>query len=176
MSLYLRCVCGLSLRLQPIMTDIIEAAAMRCRTMSDGSLRIEVEVSPVDAQAAFGLFGRPGAPMAIAALHPGYRAVVEPAPVLPTPEPKKQRKLTPGHELSREAAMLCANWKFLEWARTVTAEKIASPGDGAIWMRRYCHVDSRTEFDTSPAAAERFIQRVRLPFVRWSNAQQKKQE
>ena len=48
--------------------SVISATSISCRTMADGSLRIVAEVSTIDAQAAFALFGLPGQPMALAAL------------------------------------------------------------------------------------------------------------
>lgn len=85
------------------MSDAISAAAMRCRTMADGSLRIEVEVEPCDPQRAFAMFGMPGAPMALAALVPGYAAAGE-----PEPEPR-------GGALAKLAGRWCAMPEFLRW-------------------------------------------------------------
>lgn len=135
----------------------ISAAAMRVRTMADGSLRIEVEVQPTDAQAAFALFGRPGAPMALAALVDGYAAVKEPE------KPK-------GGERAKWVAMRCQEFKFWQWLRDTYPRDAAAVGgisnaeDAAIVVRGICEVDSRAELDTDKLAAERFDGLIRKPY------------
>ena len=110
----------------------ISAAAMRCRTMADGSLRIEVEVEPNDAQAAFNLFGKPGAPMAIAALVVGHAAVEAPLK---------------GGPLSRAAGMLDNNAAFREWIGNKPTRE---------FILEFCAVSSRRELDHDIDAANRF--------------------
>jgi len=125
---------------------------MRCRTMADGSLRIEVEVEPGDAQKAFALFGMPGAPMALAALVVGHAAVKE-------PELK-------GGPLSRAAAMLDTNPDFIEWCSDV------EPRD---YILAFCEVFSRRELDHNPVAGGRFHDMMTM-FNRWRQANNRAQE
>lgn len=145
--------------------SVIEAAAMRCRTMADGSLRIECEVEPRHAQAAFALFGAPGTPMALAALKAA------------THEPEKADK-PKGGLLSQWAAMRCDEAEFQDWLREhfnthwwsalrrVGADdgKVKTADVAAECVRRVCGVKSRAEFDTDPRAAARFDQYVRHPW------------
>ena len=130
----------------------ISAAAMRCRTMADGSLRIEVEVEPGDAQKAFALFGMPGAPMAIAALVVGHAAVKE-------PELK-------GGPLSKAAGMLDTNPDFIKWI------ECRQPRE---FILDFCGVFSRRELDRSPGAEKQFHEMMAI-FNRWRQANNRAQE
>lgn len=115
---------------------------MRCKTMADGSLRIEVEVSPVDAQAAFALFGKPGAPMAIAALKVGYAAVQE---------PEEQK----GGNLAREAGKLDSNPAFQQYALVRDFPNVRE------FILDRCGVESRRMLDHNPEAASKFREMMR---------------
>ena len=133
----------------------ISAAAMRVKTMADGSLRIEVEVEPADAQAAFALFGRPGAPMALAALVEGHAAVKE-------PEAEKPK----GGERARWVAMRCAEPEFQRWLLRTFPEyggvSWASLQEGAAQMvRDICGVSSRAELDADTYVAQQFDTLIR---------------
>lgn len=148
--------------------DAISAAAMRCKTMADGSLRIEVEVEPRDAQAAFSLFGMPGAPMALAALRPGHAqaGATEPEPTKPAARPAAKKSAGDSvHLWSRWAALRCADSRFHDWlALHFGGPPIYGPGAAADVVREVCEVDSRARFDDDPAATERFHTRIRRPW------------
>ena len=139
----------------------ISAAAMRVRTMADGSLRIEVEVEPADAQAAFALFGRPGAPMALAALVEGHAAVRE-------PEAEKPK----GGERAKLAARLGQSADFRQWMLdTFPSTAAKAPPDmtdtqaAAFMVRQICGVKSRADLDTDKAAGNRFDTAIRLAWL-----------
>lgn len=146
------------------MTDAISAAAMRCKTMADGSLRIEVEVEPRDAQTAFAMFGKPGAPMALAPLVPGYAAKSDE----PKPEPPK------GGPLAKLAGLWCGNPAFQRWLKLTYPERwedarseypiFADDSLAAEVVRRICGVESRAELDHNEEAAEAFHLHIRVPF------------
>lgn len=150
----------------------IAAAAMRCRTMADGSLRIEVEVEPGDAQSAFALFGKPGAPVALAALLPGYAAVHS-----PEPEAEPGDRLSPppmgapkGGELSRLAGRWCQQAAFSAWLQREYPELWrACTGSlaerSAEMVRRLCLIDSRALLDHDAGAALIFHERIRRPYA-----------
>ena len=143
----------------------ISAAAMRVRTMADGSLRIEVEVEPQDAQAAFALFGRPGAPMALAALAAGHAAVTEPEPVTVT---VTQPATQPDKPLARWLALRCKEPEFQRWAKLREGNGgIQSEGNAAAVVRYLCGVTSRGEIDGNAHAEERFHRQVREPYAEW---------
>ena len=127
---------------------------MRVRTMADGSLRIEVEVSPTDAQAAFALFGSPGAPMALAALKTGYAAAVEPE------KPK-------GGALAKLAGMWCADKTFQSWIDLDSDYCAGDENGAALRLYEICEIQSRRQLDHDPAAAERFNRLIRGPYMKW---------
>ncbi len=143
----------------------IAAAAMRVRTMADGSLRIEVEVSPVDAQAAFALFGRPGAPMALAALKEGYAAAQEPLPTIKESLTVEKPK---GGALAKLSGMWCQDHEFHNWINGAMHNGIFwqcnGPNEAKLFVLEICQIDSRAELDHDERAAELFHRMVRIPF------------
>ena len=54
------------------MPDVLPAVARTLRTLADGTVRLQCDIEPNDAQAAMALFGQPGTGMALAALKDGY--------------------------------------------------------------------------------------------------------
>lgn len=148
---------------------VISAAAMRCKTLVDGTLQLIVNVEPTDAQAAFALFGRPGAPMALAALRPGHAAAgaaAAPAPPARAAAPKPPKA---DHALSKWVALRCRESVFWDWIRQTTwpATVIRGEDDAAQWVRTTCQVESRAELDTDATAAERLHRLIRGPFAKY---------
>lgn len=169
------------------MTSVLAAAAMRARTLADGSLRIEVEFEPKDAQAAFALFGRPGSPMAVTALRVGTEAAgAHPAgdddAAAPNASPDNADRK--GGPLARLAGQWCHLPAFQQWIRPVYDQHLG--GDGSGWgdlddaqlqqlgaegFARHailvlCQIESRRELDHHPRARKEFDFRVRIPFSR----------
>jgi hypothetical protein len=143
--------------------------------MADGSLRIEVEVEPQDAQAAFAMFGRPGAPVALAALKDGFASA-------PDTEPEEPEEAQPkGGPLSILAGRWCNSPVFQTWLRinhsveweesseyvhsvlSLTREPDMSD-IAAETVRNLCGVESRAELDHRQESAELFHRLIRLPF------------
>ena len=127
--------------------------------MADGSLRIEVEVEPQDAQQAFALFGRPGAPMALAALAVGHAAAQE-------PEPEKPK----GGERAKWVAMRCNDATFRQWlfdtfAHPNIPKDFSDIDAAAAIVRDVCGVESRAELDSNKYAAVRFDTLIRKPWA-----------
>jgi hypothetical protein len=135
-------------------TGIIEAASVSVKTMADGTLRLSVDIEPRHAREAFGLFGSPGTPMALAALKPAA-AVVD--------EPEKPK----GGPLAKDAAIICGTHDFQRFARHMGH---AASEDGASdLVRQYCGVDSRAYLDHLPDAARKFATLMRQ-FNDWKAA------
>lgn len=128
--------------------SVIEAASVRVQTMADGTLRLVCDIEPRNAQAAFALFASPGTPMALAALKPQ------------TSKPKAEVG-----ELCKWAAIRCTEPEFRRWCG------VANEQDAAEFVRRVCHVESRTELDTNPEAAELLHSTVRRPYAAWLKKQ-----
>lgn len=136
----------------------ISAASVRCSTLMDGTLRVVFDVEPNDADAAFALFGKPGRPAALAALVTGYASKTGQS----AQEPEKPK----GGPLSKEAALLCQNAEFQHWLRYFVQGDVYGADMAAECLRNLCGVQSRAEFDTDAAAGQRFIDKVRIPFMR----------
>lgn len=146
------------------MSDAIEAASVACKTMADGTLRLSVDIEPRHARAAFGLFGSPGTPMALAALRTAAQQESEPKPEAPK-----------GGALARLAGQWCQDAGFIDWlmhahtpqwGEAQAALPDEAPDDWAAWaVRCICEVDSRAELDHQPDAAERFQRLIRRPYM-----------
>ncbi|TXN40508.1 hypothetical protein [Methylobacterium sp. WL7] len=90
------------------MTAIL-SSSVSCRTLVDGSLRLQVDIEPKDAQAAFALFGKPGAPVALALI--SNSAAVEhdrKAQAQPPAEPLERKPLS----LASKVALTCRQPSF----------------------------------------------------------------
>lgn len=141
---------------------------MRCRTMADGTLRMEVDIEPGFAKAAFSLFGAPGSPIAVARLMPqGFT---------PDPEPDEKDDKPKGGSLAKLAGQWCGSLTFQNWLRsalpslyrTVAGELDESHHDhtdvAAEVVRRHCGVKSRAELDSNADAARKFHNDIRIPY------------
>lgn len=145
---------------------IIEGASISCKTMSDGTLRLSIDIEPRNAQAAFMLFGAPGRAVALAALKDGSAAITSESV---SDVKEKQQK---GGEWAKLAGMWCNDtdfWVWLNYERGY-AGRVGSPHAAALALRSACGIDSRVELDNDPAALERFNKEVRHPFMKWMQA------
>lgn len=135
---------------------------MRIRTTVDGSLQITIEVEPKDAQAAFSLFGKPGAPMAIAALKYGYTNA-EPPKSMESP-PKEKRG-----DLCLCAVQKCKEpifWDFLNNVH-VPIETIDHELLAKLHILTECGIQSRRELDTDADAKRIFNEEYVDQFREW---------
>jgi hypothetical protein len=143
--------------------SVIEGSSVSCKTMSDGTLRISIDIEPANAQAAFALFGAPGRAIALAALKDGSGAVKE-------PEPEKPK----GGEWAKLAGMWCNDPDFWEWINSTTHEGIfwdvKNDIDAAVLIRELCLIQSRAELDHDRGARHLFSDRIRMPFMAWMKA------
>lgn len=134
----------------------IEASSVGVKTMADGTLRLSVDIEPMHAQAAFALFGKPGQPLALAALKPASSA--------PAPEQPK------GGTLAQWAAVRCQDADFQAWlyseyrAKWVETEGASPEVVAANVLRSVCGIESRAELDSDPEAAARFHRLIRKPY------------
>ena len=155
----------------------IAAAAMRVRTMADGSLRIEVEVSPMDAQAAFALFGKPGTQMGLAALKDGYGAASSDPNPMESHQIKTEPPKPPIGPLCKLAVQWCKEedfqlWCYQNWLdmRVSVPERWFVSRDGACadYVRAQClGIKSRRMLDEDKNAAFYFHERIREPYMEY---------
>ena len=133
--------------------SVIEAAAVRCQTMADGTLRLVVDIEPRHAQDAFRLFGSPGVAVALAAL----RAEPTPTPA-PAPQASEAEARPKGGALARLAGQWCQRPDFIAWIGAEDAEHAAQ------LVRESCGIESRAQLDSNADAAEAFHRLIRGPF------------
>jgi hypothetical protein len=144
--------------------DAIEAVSRTVKTMSDGTLRLTVDISPIHAQAAFKLFGSPDVPMALARL---------------TVEASKQRAQAEtiedkprGGFLSQWLAMRCNEPEFWSFLDTHHEAKgwyggIECAVDADDVVKDILKINSKTELDHDKEAEARFHDLIRLPYAKW---------
>lgn len=138
--------------------SVIEGASVSVKTMSDGTLRLSIDIEPRNAQAAFVLFGAPGRAVALAALKDGAAAVQE-----PTPEKPK------GGEWAKLAGMWCSDPDFWVFCRLFGEDVNCVDGATQVLKER-SRIASRVELDHDPSALRRFNESVRFPFMKWMQA------
>lgn len=152
------------------MTDVIEAASVKVGTMADGTLRITLDIEPMNAQAAFALFGSPGTPIALAALKAGFAAHgLATNPVVAHKEPNVSDK-PKGGELAKLAGQWSKDPNFWRWASKTNPPKwdIRTEEEAAAYFYETCEVDSRADLDHDKVAAERFQALIRGPYMRYT--------
>lgn len=87
----------------------------------------------------------------------------------PVQAPKRDQR----GPLCREACDYCETPSFRKWV-SADDEELASEADAKEWILNVCGVLSRKELDTQPTAGNRFVNMVRLPFMRWQREQQQR--
>lgn len=142
--------------------DAIEAVSRTVKTMSDGTLRLTVDISPIHAQDAFKLFGSPDVPLALARL---------------TVEASKQRaqaemaeEKPKGGFLSQWLAMRCNEpefWRFIENKYVLYDNSIKNLNDCDMTVKNILQIDSKAELDNDKQAEYRFHEQIRLPYAKW---------
>lgn len=149
--------------------SVIEAAAIRCRTRVDGSLVIEVEVEPRNAQAAFALFGTPGRAVALAALKDGNGAFVDTSPEHVQKTAESEHDRPKGGEWAKLAGMWCNDPDFWAFCNQAYPEDspILNAEHAAMSIRVHCSIQSRAELDHNPEALELFKAWFIRPFQKW---------
>ena len=144
----------------------IESSTVGIKTMADGTLRLTLDIEPRFAKDAFGLFGAPGTPCAIAALRIGT-----PAPA----EPEKPK----GGPLAKLAGQWCNEPRFQEWIGIeyhefigdLGVEDFGSPAEFARHcILVFCLIDSRAELDHNPLARDKFELFIRRKYVAYREA------
>jgi hypothetical protein len=94
------------------------------------------------------------------------------------PQPKKDRR----GPLCREACDYCAMADFQEWVCSLIEQGRFRPPEGLVndseaakwFIFAACDIGSRKHLDEIPAAADRFISNIRLPFMRWQREQRQR--
>jgi hypothetical protein len=149
------------------MTAVLEGSSVSVKTMSDGTLRLSIDIEPRNAQAAFALFGAPGRAVALAALKDGHaKASAEPGEHAPEKKPREYLG-----DLCYRAVQWCNDPEFQKWIaqRAGACTDIPSAEFAASIIKGYCGVKSRKDIDGNPDATEKFRRLVVGP---WQKHQQ----
>lgn len=135
------------------------------KTLIDGTFRVQIDIAPREAQAAFAMFGTPGTPVVLARITPA--AAQREANKEFQPDRQK------GGALCKLAGMWCQEPEFhaflahtMKWAKSYT-EPITSEVAANI-IRETCGVASRADLDHDEAAAAIFHRDFRLPYAQWN--------
>lgn len=134
------------------------------KELVDGTLRVSIDIDPQSRRDFLRLFSEIDMRVALAPLKPQL--------VVASDDGLK------GGELARLAGILCSDNDFRMWLQSfapadlVKAAMDAKEPDerAAIVMRGICGVDSRAELDHNAAAAERFHELVRKPWLAFRGA------
>ncbi len=130
---------------------VIEASSGTYRSRVDGTIVLQVEISPIHRADALALFGMPGTPLALAALKVGHAAKSD--------EPAEKPK---GGTLAQSAGIISGEPKFKQFAET------AGFHDPAQYIRHFCGITSRVELDHKPEAA-RYFATLMADYRMWAN-------
>lgn len=141
----------------------VMGATTTIKTLVDGTFRVQIDISPLDAQDAFKLFGTPGTPVALARVTPA--AAQRQASKEFTPPAERGK----GGSICKLAAIFCGDTEFHDFLKSTLrwAGNDFTSIDAAQIVRDTCHITSRAELDSNPDAAAIFHRDFRLPYQRW---------
>lgn len=72
-----------------------------------------------------------------------------------------------GGALAKLAGMWCADATFQAWLETDPDNAAPNESGATLCLYALCEIESRRELDHDPAAAERFNQLIRGPYMKW---------
>lgn len=76
----------------------------------------------------------------------------------------------PSRDLCIMACIFCREPSFQEWLASLAAPSVPFTDEMAKeFILTACQVDSRNDLDRDPAAAQRFHDLVRKPYLAWKN-------
>lgn len=142
------------------MSDVIAISGTRraMKEMSDGTLRVQIDIDPRFRAQFFEMFGQIDMPVAIAPLVADFEKR--------EPEPEKPK----GGALATLAGRLCADPRFHDFCAETygVAWRIGhADEDIATWVREQCAIESRAELDHDEGAAASFHRVIRGPWQKY---------
>jgi pyruvate-formate lyase-activating enzyme len=69
------------------------------------------------------------------------------------------------------ACVFCHNLEFQRWADSLGDRRVEDDEDAKAFILDTCSVTTRNALDSDAAAAERFHEQIRKPFLAWKEAQ-----
>lgn len=136
------------------------------KELVDGTIRLQIDIEPIDKAKFFELFPNIDMPVAIAPLR--IEAVRHLLPI--KKEPEEDIK---GGELCKWAGILCRDegfWEFLNHSGTLDCHgiKVISEALAAQAVRALCFVNSRADIDINKESAHMF-RKLMANFDEWKN-------
>lgn len=133
--------------------NIVMGVRRPAKEMPDGTLRVTVDIDPAFRNTFFQNFRVVGEPIALVAIR------TEAA----NPTTRK------GGRLTKLAGEMCRHYGFRLFVSDQRGQGM-TPADedlSAMWLRKYCGVNSRRDLDYEPEAAERF-RLLQAKFIAWA--------
>ncbi len=114
------------------------------KELVDGTIRVQIDIDPKYRAEFFEMFPEIDMPVALAPLVGDFEQKQ------PVPEKK-------GGKLAQDAALICQDYNFQRFAYESSGGGVQINGSGAaIFMRKQCNIESRSELDHNPDAAKKF--------------------
>jgi hypothetical protein len=130
------------------------------KELVDGTLRVQIDVSPTDKRDFLRLFPEIDTPLAMAPLK------------LKADAKSQADDETKGGKLAKLAGMLCGDPDFQAWIEARNPQlaerapfELSGPDLAAHLVRTICGVESRAQLDHNPEAARRFHESIRKPWA-----------
>ncbi|MFC4275546.1 hypothetical protein [Achromobacter aloeverae] len=133
--------------------EAISGTRRAMKEMSDGTIRVQVDIDPACRGEFLKLFPSIDMPVALAPLVADFERPKTENPVL------QQDQQLKGGELAKLAGIFCQQPEFWEFAGVPDGECARD------WILDICCISSRRELDHNPVAARIFHDLVRKPYM-----------
>lgn len=137
--------------------QVISGTRRSMREMSDGTVRVQIDIDPRFRAQFFEMFGQIDMPVALAPLAADFEKR--------EPQPEKPK----GGELARMAGVLCQDVEFRVFMNA-QGWHAGSDQEAAETIRQMCGVTTRADLDHDADAAYVFHRVIRGPWVKWKAA------
>lgn len=141
----------------------ISGTRRKAQELSDGTLRVMVDIDPRFKAEFHRLFPTIDMPVAIAPLVADFE--------------RREPEATPkGGPLARLAGIWCKDEDFQKWLSTKFPGSTFDESAAADLIRKTCWIESRADLDSDERAAHIFQQKVRRPYMDWVTEQEKEND
>ncbi|SEN71688.1 hypothetical protein SAMN05216404_106175 [Nitrosospira multiformis] len=124
------------------------------KELVDGTIRVQIDIDPRFKTQFHQMFPNIDMPVAIAPLVSDFE--------------RQEEEKPKGGPLCRLAGIWCKDEDFQEWLYMAYNDGVpVDEEEAADWIRVTCGVASRSELDHNEAAAVKFQERIRAPYMEW---------
>lgn len=137
-------------------TRAISGTRRALKELADGTIRVQIDVDPRFKAQFHKLFPTIDMPVALAPLSSDF-------------ERREEEEKPKGGALARLAGMWCNDPKFCAWISWKYKGGVlpVEPAVAAQFVREQCCIDSRAKLDNDSAAADKFNNHIRFPYMKW---------